>query len=81
MNKMEVFTKKVGGKYCTHFKYRNQTFRLSGFDTKEEAEYQEDQLKACFSNYGLFISRNIKNQLMNESIKKLHKMMDDINEH
>ena len=71
MSKMEVFTKKVGGKYCPHFRFGNQMFRLSGYNTKEDAELVEQQLNVCFSNYGLLISRNAQKKLVDDSINKL----------
>lgn len=74
---MEVFTEKIGGKYCPSFKFGDQSFRLHGCDTDKESEWMEGQLKACFSNYGLHISKKISSQLMTDAIDKLNGMVDE----
>lgn len=72
---MEVFTEKVGGKYCPSFRLDNQTFHLRGYDSQEEAEWAEKKLKVCFSNYGLRITRKFSSQLFEETTNKLNELL------
>lgn len=78
--KLKIFTQKVGGKYCPSFSFGIQSFHLKGFDTKEESEYMEQQLKVLFSNYALMIARKNTDNLISNSFDKLHEIMDEIKE-
>lgn len=75
---MEVFIKKIGGKYCPSFKFGNQTFHLKGYDEREEAEQMAKQLKVCFSNYGLLIINKHNERLLKESVGKIKELLNEV---
>lgn len=75
---MNVFTEKVGGKYCPSFQFHGQKFHLQGFDTKEEAEWMEIQLKVCFSNYGRHVIRKFSSQLLEKTSNQLNELIKQI---
>lgn len=73
---MKVFIKTRKGKYYPSFKFGNQSFVLAdGYETEEEAEWMCEQLKVCFSNYALNISRKYTTNLIDSAVKNLNKML------